>query len=617
MEAPASRPDVGLSSYAPSPSVSPAASALGAMATGSYGPDTIAGYSRVGLTPGIDRVADAISAVNPGLGINSGYRSPAKNAAVGGASKSQHIAGNALDVDISGLSDAQKAQALNAAVEGGARGIGLYSSGNVMHVDARQTPAVWGAIPGAAYKGMPVSMAPGWAQPGLQDMFAAGPFAVTPRNVPPTPTAKVNPDAPTVSAALAQALANDPNVPAQSVATTSFSPPSDETPSSPDTDDIGFFGGVPGQFAGVPAQSVQTTSISPAAAIASATPDTAPAYSSTQESPATKALDSLASKDNSFSEIAGKPTQPSNAYATTNLPGYAPQSTVAPSNAYATTNLPGYAPEAEPIGTAALATTNLPGYGYTAPSIDPVDVAVSPPEQISPPAISPQTFAPETVAPKSALKAPAPQQKPAAPSIPSGTQAALGFHEGTNNAAVASNGNLLTRDALGYSYNYSPDFDVTTISNPSGMMVGVKEGKVTADTAATSTNPSKGLFGLSQDNVSNAVMGGLGGLGGAVVGGMFGPVGSIIGSAIGRQLAVQNNPFATPGAVQANPGLLGTLLGGLGVNLGGTSRGGFPSAPTGPKGALGGTQSNRSMGEMRGMSPAAAGAIGRGQGGLY
>jgi hypothetical protein len=44
---------------------------------------------------------------------------------------------------------------------------------------------------------------------------------------------------------------------------------------------------------------------------------------------------------------------------------------------------------------------------------------------------------------------------------------------------------------------------------------------------------------------------------------------------------------------------------------------GFPDAPTGIKGALGGSQSNRSMDSMRSMSPGAASAIGRGEGGLY
>lgn len=52
-------------------------------------------------------------------------------------------------------------------------------------------------------------------------------------------------------------------------------------------------------------------------------------------------------------------------------------------------------------------------------------------------------------------------------------------------------------------------------------------------------------------------------------------------------------------------------IGGLG------GLGGFPSAPRGAPGALGGTQSNRSAGEMRGMSPRAADAIGKGVGGLY
>lgn len=39
------------------------------------------------------------------LKINSGYRSPQVNVAVGGASKSQHVTGEAIDIEIEGLSN--------------------------------------------------------------------------------------------------------------------------------------------------------------------------------------------------------------------------------------------------------------------------------------------------------------------------------------------------------------------------------------------------------------------------------------------------------------------------------------------------------------------------------
>lgn len=419
------------------------------------------------------------------------------------------------------------------------------------------------------------------------------------------------------------------SVPARSVQTTRFSPPADAVPSAPNTDNIGYFGGQAGSFASMPARSVQTVATDPSGNLSSAVADASKAdtfaglspeagffggtagaaagvpakaaksISITPENAAT-ALSDLATrtKDDAITEIAGAPVG---------------QSAVAPSNTYAT--------------------TNLPGYGYTPPSVTamapepvaPAPIEVAPPAAITPPS---PVFTPQTVAP-----APAPARAAAAPSIPSGTKAALDFHAGLNNAAVASNGNTLTRDAMGYSYNYSPEFDVTTISNPAGDTVGVKQGKVTADSAGVSTSPSGGLLdglgkalggiggslggifsgnSLSKDSLSNAVVGGLGGLGGAAVGGLLGPVGSVIGSAIGRQLAIQHNPFATaqPGMFTINtfdgPMSFASPVGGLG----------FPSAPS-LAGALGGTQSNRSRGDMRGISPRAADAIGKGQGGLY
>jgi hypothetical protein len=290
----------------------------------------------------------------------------------------------------------------------------------------------------------------------------------------------------------------------------------------------------------------------------------------------------------------------------------------------ATTNLPGYGPEeAEaPAGSTAYATTNLPGMDYS-----PLDTA----------AIDAYTPAPQTVQPQVA-----PVQKPKAvaavpsytqptarpasvPSLPSGAQAALDFHNGLNNAAIASNGNTLTRNSLGYSFNYNPNYDVTTISNPAGSVVGVKQGKVTADDTSATTTKDGVISGLGDkinassigNEIGNAAVGGLGGLGGAMVGGMFGPIGGLIGSALGRNLAMKYSPFAQQ-QVTAMPGTFAVNTpSGIMQFHSAVSGLGFPDAPTGIKGALGGSQSNRSMDSMRSMSPGAASAIGRGEGGLY
>ena len=69
----------------------------------------------------------------PEFGIVSGYRDPEKNDEVGGAKGSQHIHGNAFDVDTTGWSEADKLALADAAWEQGFRGFGFYD--NNMHFD--------------------------------------------------------------------------------------------------------------------------------------------------------------------------------------------------------------------------------------------------------------------------------------------------------------------------------------------------------------------------------------------------------------------------------------------------------------------------------------------------
>lgn len=110
--------------------------------------------------------------VVPELKVTSGYRDADRNTAAGGAKNSQHLHGNALDLDISGLTDQQKGALLQAAVAAGAKGVGIYGDGGSLHLDTRDTPATWGGDKNAPYQGHGADLAPEWARPTLTRLLA-------------------------------------------------------------------------------------------------------------------------------------------------------------------------------------------------------------------------------------------------------------------------------------------------------------------------------------------------------------------------------------------------------------------------------------------------------------
>jgi len=71
--------------------------------------------------------------------INSGYRCPEHNRAVGGASGSQHLYGRAADIVCPGLTTAQLYKVAEKHFEDG--GLGRYAG--YVHVDTRGTKARW------------------------------------------------------------------------------------------------------------------------------------------------------------------------------------------------------------------------------------------------------------------------------------------------------------------------------------------------------------------------------------------------------------------------------------------------------------------------------------------
>jgi uncharacterized protein YcbK (DUF882 family) len=74
--------------------------------------------------------------------ITSGYRCPTHNAAIGGASRSRHMVGDAVDISITGMTGDEKYRFLKLIIEEGWTGVGLHKQ--FYHVDTRAgVPMVW------------------------------------------------------------------------------------------------------------------------------------------------------------------------------------------------------------------------------------------------------------------------------------------------------------------------------------------------------------------------------------------------------------------------------------------------------------------------------------------
>ena len=72
--------------------------------------------------------------------INSGFRTAARNTAVGGAKYSQHLYGTAADIVVSGIAPKQVAEYAEKLMPN-TGGIGIYS--NFTHIDVRRTKSRW------------------------------------------------------------------------------------------------------------------------------------------------------------------------------------------------------------------------------------------------------------------------------------------------------------------------------------------------------------------------------------------------------------------------------------------------------------------------------------------
>lgn len=92
-------------------------------------------------------LVDALEAIRSVIGlpinVNSGYRCPEHNAAVGGVPDSQHVQGIAADISVAGLSavDLYRAALQVPAFANG--GIGVARIQNYIHVDTRAGKSRW------------------------------------------------------------------------------------------------------------------------------------------------------------------------------------------------------------------------------------------------------------------------------------------------------------------------------------------------------------------------------------------------------------------------------------------------------------------------------------------
>lgn len=76
--------------------------------------------------------------------INSGYRSPEHNKAIGGVKNSQHVLGKAADIVVKGVKPEQLAVIIERLIDEGHMlqgGIGIYNT--FLHYDIRRTRARW------------------------------------------------------------------------------------------------------------------------------------------------------------------------------------------------------------------------------------------------------------------------------------------------------------------------------------------------------------------------------------------------------------------------------------------------------------------------------------------
>ena len=123
-----------------------------------------------GLVPGLlDALSGASAEFGRPLGVNSGYRSEAYNKKIGGAENSFHIGGRAADIDMRGMSEADRQKLVRELTQRGVTGFITYSGmPDALHVDMR--PRDPGQPPHFMHDKSAKNMAkaPGWMKEAAQ-----------------------------------------------------------------------------------------------------------------------------------------------------------------------------------------------------------------------------------------------------------------------------------------------------------------------------------------------------------------------------------------------------------------------------------------------------------------
>ncbi|MEM7399828.1 MAG: D-Ala-D-Ala carboxypeptidase family metallohydrolase [Pseudomonadota bacterium] len=97
-------------------------------------------HVRKEMVAALDRVRRAVG--HP-IRITSAYRDPAHNARVGGARFSRHVVGDAVDIDIDGLSSAARYRLMWHLLAEGFTSFGSYAGSSFIHADMRPRARVW------------------------------------------------------------------------------------------------------------------------------------------------------------------------------------------------------------------------------------------------------------------------------------------------------------------------------------------------------------------------------------------------------------------------------------------------------------------------------------------